>query len=259
MFYGNSLPFDGLLLTIVWPIVLVAQVACLIHVFKTGRPYWWMWVIFGFPVVGLAAYIFLEVRPSLGKLNVHSLLWRLKSSRERIEILRQNLEDSSTVRNRLVLSDELHAASLFDRECEVLSEGLRGAFKDDATLLMRLAQAHLEAGRSDQAEQILSRTPHERSSEMQQQRALLEARVAAAGGQAAQAEKGFRELAARKKSEAPRYYLAEFLWVSGRTDEATAILRDILLQYRRGTPVWRFQERRWYYAAKRLLKTGRRG
>ncbi len=257
MFYGN-LPFDGLVLSVVWPIVLLAQLACLIHVFKTGRPYWWMWVIFGFPVIGLAAYIFLEVRPSLGKLNLQSLLWRLKSRTERIEILRHNLEDSTTIRNRLALSDELHEAGLFDRECEVLSEGLRGAFKDDATLLMRLSQAHLEAGRPVEAEQSLAKAPHERSSEMQQQRALLAARVDAASGRHAAAEKIFRELAARKKSEAPRYYLGEFLWLTGRTDEGTAILRDILLQYRRGTPVWRFQERRWYYAAKKLLAAGRR-
>jgi len=255
MFYGSGLPFDGVLLTIFGPIVLLAQLACLLHVFKTGRPYWWMWVIFGFPIIGLAAYIFLEVRPSVGKMNVHSLLWRLKSHSERIAILRQNLEDSSTVRNRLALSDELHDAGLFDQECEVLSEGLRGAFKDDATLLMRLSQAHLEAGRSAEAQELLARTPHERSFEMQQQRTLLAARVDAANGRAAQAEQSLREQGARRKSEAPRYYLAEHLYRSGRADEGAAILRDILLQYRRGTPVWRYQERRWYYAAKRLLKT----
>lgn len=257
MFYGN-LPFDGVLLTIFGPVVLLAQLACLIHVFKTGRPFWWMWVIFGFPVVGLAAYIILEVRPSLGKMNVNSLLWRLKSRSERIEILRHNLEQSSTVRNRLALSDELHDAGQFDRECQVLAEGLRGAFKDDATLLMRLSQAHLEAGRAAEAEEVLARTPHERSSESQQQRALLAARVDAACGRHAQAEQSLRDQAARKKSEAPRYFLAELLYLLGRPEEAAAILGDILHQYRRGTPVWRFQERRWYYAAKRLLKTGRR-
>jgi hypothetical protein len=258
MFYGN-LPFDGVLLTVFGPVVLLAQLACLIHVIKTGRPYWWMWVIFGFPVIGLAAYIFLEVRPSLGKMNLQALLWRLKSRSERIEILRQNLEESSTVRNRLALSDELHDAGMFNLECDVLTEGLRGAFKDDATLLMRLSQAHLEAGRAAEAEAVLSRTPHERSYETQQQRALLTARVDAACGRHAEAEKAFREQAARKKSEAPRYYLAEFLYVLGRGDEAAAILRDILHQYRRGTPVWRFQERRWYYAAKKLLRTSRPG
>ena len=72
-----------------------------------------------------------------------------------------------------------------------------------------------------------------------------------------EAEPLLKELVARKKSEAPRYYYADFLIGQSRRDEATGILNDILRQYRRGTPVWRFQEKRWFYAAKRLLKTQR--
>jgi hypothetical protein len=137
----------------------------------------------------------------------------------------------------------------------VLSEGLRGAFKDDATLLMRLAQSHLEAGRSTEAEQVLAKTVPEKSADAQLQYALLTARVAGRCGRGEEAGKLFGELIAKKKSEGPRYYYAEFLMNSGRADEAKDILRDILYQYRRGTPVWRFVERRWFYAAKRLLKT----
>src|SRR5262245_43621473 len=192
-----------------WPLVVAAQIACLIHVLKTGRPYWWLWIIFAIPLVGLAAYFFLEIRPSLGRMDLQSLLWRLKTSRERISILQQQLEDSSTVKNRLRLADELHDAGQFDRECEVLSEGLRGAFKDDATLLMRLTEAHLEAGRAVEAQQILAKTVPEKSADQQLQFALLQARVRGWLDHPAEAEPQFQELVARKKSEAPRYYYAE--------------------------------------------------
>jgi hypothetical protein len=254
MYFLHDLPFDGLVLTILGPIVFVAQVACIIHVIRTGRPYWWIWLIFGIPLVGLAAYLYLEVRPTLGKLGIESLLWRLRSAKERIAIRRAQLEESSTVRNRLALADELHDAGRFDDECDVLADGLRGAFKDDATLLMRLAQAHLEADRAARAEEIVSKTVPERSADSQQQFALLKARIQARTGRGAEAERTFEEMGAKRKSEAPRYYYAEYLLRQGRRDEAIAILRDILLQYRRGTVVWRFQERKWYYAAKKLLK-----
>lgn len=238
-----------------WPLIVAAQIACLIHVVKTGRPYWWLWIIFAVPFVGLAAYFFLEVRPSLGRMDVQLLLWRMKSSRERIGILEQRLEESSTIKNRLRLADELHDAGQFDRECEVLSEGLRGAFKDDATLLMRLAEAHLEAGRVKEAEQLLARTVPEKSADQQLHFALLQARVRGCLDRPAEAETQFQELIARKKSEAPRYYYAELLARLGRREQANAILRDILHQYRRGTPVWRYLERRWFYAARKLLKS----
>src|SRR5688572_1418518 len=161
----HGLPFDGVVLSILGPILLAAQIACIIHVIRTGRPYWWIWLIFGIPLIGLAAYIYLEVRPNIGKLGIQSLLWRLKSSKERIAIRREQLTESSTVRNRLALADELHDAGRFDDECDVLADGLRGAFKDDATLLMRLSQAHLEADRAARAEEILNKTVPERSAE----------------------------------------------------------------------------------------------
>jgi hypothetical protein len=92
---------------------------------------------------------------------------------------------------------------------------------------------------------------------MQLQHALIKARTLAAQGHLAAAEPLLKELIARKQSEAPRYYYAELLLATGRRDEALPILQDILRQYRRGTVVWRFQERRWYYAARRLRKKQR--
>jgi hypothetical protein len=251
--------YEGWLWTIGGPLLLVVQLACLVHVLKTGRPYWWLWIIFGFPLVGLAAYVFLEVRPSVGRLNVQALLWKLKGSNERIRILREQLEDSSTVKNRLALAAVLHEASRFDEECEVLAEGLRGAFKDDATLLLKLAEAHLEAGRAAEAEAILSKTPVEGSSDVRFQMALLNARVAGALGRTAEAETTLQELVSRRRSEAPRFYLAQLQLANGQFREGQEILRDVVRQYRRGTLVWRFQERRWFYAARRLLRIGARG
>jgi hypothetical protein len=243
------------LLSFAWPVVVAAQIACVIHVIKTGRPYWWLWIIFGFPMIGLAAYIYLEVRPTLGKTGFQTLLWNLKSSRERIGILEATLADSTTVRNRLALSDELHTAGQFDRECEVLADGLRGAFKDDATLLMRMAEAHLEAGRTAETDKILATVVPEKSPDSQLQFATLKARAASRRGDQAQADELFQELVGRKKSEGPRYYYSEHLLRTGECAAARAILNDILHQYRRGTVVWRYQERKWFYAAKRLLKS----
>lgn len=249
------LPLDGPVLAVVGPILLVIQVVCLVHVIKTGRPWWWLWIIFGFPLIGLAVYLFLEVRPSWGKLDLQALLWRFKSHAERIAILEGQLEDSSTVNNRLALVAELQITGLHERQCQVLSEGLRGPFADDPTLLMRLAQAHLEAGRPAEAERTLQKMAPPSRSDVKQRLALLQARVLAGLGRNREAEALFQELGAQKKSEAPRYYYAEFLLADRRPEEAVALLHDICRQYRRGTPVWRHQERQWFRAARQLLKS----
>jgi hypothetical protein len=243
----------GPLMATIWPLVVCAQIACVIHVLRTGRPYWWIWILLVLPLIGIAAYLYLEVRPALGQHWLQNLLWKLKTSSQRIDILESQLAESTTVRNRLSLADELHDAAHFDRECEVLSEGLRGAFKDDATLLMRLAEAHLEAGRSNQAAEIIAKTAPEKSPDSQLQYALLNARLASRQNRP-DAEQCFRELLSKKRSEAPRYYYAEHLLAHGRRGEATDILQDVLYQYRRGTVVWRYQEQKWYRAAKQLLR-----
>jgi hypothetical protein len=245
--YGSAMAF-------VWPVVVAAQIACVIHVLRTGRPYWWIWILFVVPLIGLAAYLYFEIRPTLGKHWLQNLLWKLKSSQQRIELLEAQLAESTTVRNRLSLADELHAASQFDRECAVLSEGLRGAFKDDATLLMRLAEAHLEAGRSAEAADLVAKTVPEESPDSQLQYALLKARLASQQNQP-EADCLFQELVAKKRSEGPRYFYAEHLFRRGQRDDALRILNDILNQYRRGTVVWRFQEQTWYQAAKRLRRS----
>jgi hypothetical protein len=251
---GDWLYLHGSLSSVFGSLILAAQIGCAIHVFRTGRPYWWLWLIFVLPLIGVAAYLYLEVRPSLGKPNIRTLLWNLKSPRERIQILEGELADSPTVRNRLRLADELHDVGSYDRECEVLSEGLRGAFKDDATLLMRLAEAHLEAGRTAEARQVLAKATPEKSPDSQLQYAMLQARIDSHEGDS-KAEPLFQELINKRRSEGPRYYYAEHLLRNSRRDEGVSILNDILHQYRRGTVVWRYQERKWYYAARRLLKS----
>src|SRR4026208_1911537 len=95
--YGSELAY-------LWPLIVVAQIASVIHVLRTGGPHWWICILFVVPLIGLAAYLYLEVRPTLGKHWLQSLLWKLKSSQQRIELLESQLAESTTVRNRLSLA-----------------------------------------------------------------------------------------------------------------------------------------------------------
>jgi hypothetical protein len=239
-------------------VLLAAQVGCVIHILRTGRPYWWIWIIWMIPLLGLAAYLYMEVRPTLRKFNTQSLLWNFKSQSERIRILHEQLEDTTTIKNRLALADELRRAGKYDQECQVIEQGLRGPFADDAQLLLRLAEANLEGGRAQEAELLFLKIVPERSSDFVLRHKLLKARILGTLRRDGEAEPIFRELVKSKKSEAPRYYFAQYLVCRDQQQEAAAILRDILHQYRRGTQVWRFQERQWYYAARNLLKMAKK-
>ena len=45
-------------------VVLLIQICFAYHALKTGRPYWWLFVIMAAPVVGCVLYYFIEVFPS---------------------------------------------------------------------------------------------------------------------------------------------------------------------------------------------------
>ena len=240
------------------PVVLVMQIVCVVHVFKTGRPYWWMWVILWFPVIGVIAYVICEMRPSWRSrgISLDKLMWQLKSPDQKIATREAVLDQSLTIKNRLLLATELHEHGRYEREIEVLSDGLRGAFKDDNELRLRLVEAMLESEQIAEAAQLLKKIEPDESQEQRQRHKLLAARTAANQGQHEEAERMFEELLARNDSEAPRYYHACHLLKKGMSTEGRGILQDILQKYRRGTVVWRHRERRWFYAAKRRLKQG---
>lgn len=205
-------------------------------------------------MLGAAAYVLLEVRPSWGRLDWQSLSWRFKNAAARIRMREAEFDASPSVSTRMALAAELHAHQQFDRECEVLAAGLVGAFRNDTTLLLRLAEAHLASGRTSEAESCLTRcTEKLRSDEVIKIR-LLQARILSLKGQFADADAIFQDISNRRRTEAARFYHAESLWRAGRSDEARDLLRDIRKQYRRGTVVWRKQEREWYLAARELLK-----
>ena len=47
------------------PFSLLIQIALCVHVYKTGRPYWWMWIILMASFVGALVYVLVEILPEL--------------------------------------------------------------------------------------------------------------------------------------------------------------------------------------------------
>ncbi len=245
------MPWNGLAYG--WPLLLL-QVACVIHVARNGRPYWWIWIIMAFPFVGALAYGAVELRPPAGTLNWKEILWRLKGSRERIRIREAALEESPTADHCVALATELRNAGLHRRASEVLAAGLVGAFRNDTRLLLMLADCHLQLGEPDVAGGCLDRCTERLRNDEQRAIGLYRGRILSMRGRVSEAEPMLRELSKGRRSEAPRFYLAETLAQAGRTDEANEILDDIIKCYRNGTPVYRRLERTWFQAAKQAKR-----
>src|SRR5215217_3962128 len=85
-------------------LIWVGQLVLIVHALKTGRPFWWFWILFSAPVIGGIAYLFIELAPerrsSGARISWKPRAWRIRD-------LRAELEETDTVKLRLSLAELL--------------------------------------------------------------------------------------------------------------------------------------------------------
>ena len=226
------------------------QLALIVHVYKTGRPYWWIYVLFMAPAIGGLAYTFLELLPD----------WRLnrggswKPRALRIRALKQALEESDIVKTRLTLADELLAAGEADEAARTAEGALTGVFKDDPHTLASVARIRLETGKPKEALEALARINTKNDKMLELEVTVMRGRALYAIGRHDEAQAQMRAIETRYSGEEPRYYLALSFKATGHQDEARALLEDIVKKFRRASRAWRRSERHWFRLATESLK-----
>ncbi len=236
-------------------LILIAQVFCIYHAMKNGKPYHWIWLILFFSLIGIVLYFLVEIRPTLGKINWQAIRWRLMSPEKKIQARRERLDDSPTVKNRFLLADELMRVYRCSEAATVLQEGLQGAFATDAELMLRVVEAKQDSGQFEAAHELLKRITPTQAPEYQLRYRTALARAWSRANQDVEAETEFRKLMEQQKSERPAVYYAEWLLQQDKSEDARQVLHAVIQRYRRGNNVWRFHEQRWYRLAVKLLKS----
>lgn len=239
-------------LAVVTKLLWLLQLGLLIHVFKTGRPYWWFWILFSAPLIGGVIYLLVEVLPE----------WRgaggnpfsgLKPRSWRIRELRAELEETDIVKTRLALAEELLAAGDATGAHAVAVEALQGAFRDDPQTLTAVARHKLEVGEFKNALELLERVKTQSDRRLAVNVALLRGRALLGLQRPREAEPHFQAVEGSFIGDEPNHHLADVAVASGRPHEARERWQSILKRYRRATPAWRRSEKCWFQLAKQRL------
>jgi hypothetical protein len=231
-------------------VLWVLQLALIIHVYKTGRPYWWIYVLFIAPAIGGIAYVLLELLPEWRVSG--GGLWQPRSLR--IRNLRQELEETDIVKTRLTLAEELLAAGETDEALRTAEGALTGIFKDDPHTLACVARIQIEAGKPREALDALSRINTKNDKMLNLEVTVMRGRALFATGQHQEAQALMESVQTRYSGEEPRYFLALSLKATGRKEEARHVLEDIVKKFRRASRAWRRSERHWFRLATAELK-----
>jgi hypothetical protein len=246
---GLSLPLLGL--------SLLLSIALCVHVVRTGREMYWLWIILMFQPLGGLVYFLAIVLPEVFRGPAARRIG--EGAREALDPTREyreakaQCEDSPTVRNRLRLA---HAAAALGRHAEaetLYRESLHGVYADDPALLLGRANALLELGRPSEALEMLEQLGRDEANGRTPPAALALGRAYEALGRTAEADQALEWAAGRLPGFEGIARYAAFMARNGRAAEARETLAEIDRRMVRLQPAFRKEARAWRDLAARAL------
>jgi len=144
-------------------VVLTALIqACFVlHVFRTGRPYWWALVITTTPLVGCAIYYMVEIFPrsreyrTARRMSTHMATAFMPNADLRRRLA--EVELCPSVSNKVAAAEALIRCGMYYRAVGLYESAMRGIYAADPQLLMGLARAHVNNQTYEQAIEVLER------------------------------------------------------------------------------------------------------
>lgn len=218
-------------------VTLLIQLACILHIIRTGRNTIWVMVVLFLPLVGAAAYFLMEVLPGMqGNRHVRTFhaqaISKLDPERE-VRASRDALDLADTIANRVRLADALVAVGRPAEAIPLYRDGIARSPAQDAKIEVKLAQALYEDGASDEALTLLDGLPSILAGAEQDRRSLLRARIYEAVGRKDEALALYEDIVTRIPGEEARCRYAALLLDQGWTRKAQTVLEDVEARMRR--------------------------
>ena len=234
---------------------IALQIACAIHVVRSGRPLYWIWLI----LIGsyLAVAVYVAVIPDLrhdprGRKAASKALHAIDPQRRRRELQRQ-LELSNTVDNRRRIAEESLKLGDYANAQEFYQGLLSGMYATEPDFMLGLAQS--QAGLDDYAaarttlEALIKANPGYKSSDGH----LLYARCLEELGDTEAALEEYRVLADSYPGEEGRFRYGRLLARIQRHAEARNVLQAQIRRAELMPSYYRRKEQPWLKAARAEL------
>jgi hypothetical protein len=241
-------------------VTLLIQLSFAYHALKTGRAYWWLFIIMGFPVVGCVLYYFVEVFPSSRESRkaekaVRAVARALdpdKGLRERVA----DLEACGSVDNRAALARECIEHRMYAEAATLYRSCLSGVHADDPDIRFALASALLQDGKHAEALAVAQKLRASHPSLRTADLGLVIARALEGVERLDEALAEFRLLADVYPGEEGRWRYAALLRRLGRRREAEDTLRRMLRNAERMPAHYRDAQSEWLALAREIAPHG---
>lgn len=140
---------------------VIIAVCFAIHAIRTGRNYFWLWILFVFPFLGSVVYFFAEYLPQSSMQrnasSVGQMAMKLINPRGDLKKAKHAYEVTPSVNHAVSYADALTAAGQPQAAVALYEEKLTGFCLDDQSFLEHMAYALLDAKQGQRALEIVQR------------------------------------------------------------------------------------------------------
>jgi hypothetical protein len=235
-------------------LTFLIQIALVIHVFRTGRPVYWAFIIFFLPAVGSIAYAIVELLPEFaGSIRGQRAFRSVKKTLNPGAELRQRerqLGLSRSVDAARHLARELTDSGRFAEAIEHYENALTGLYEHDPDLLLGLAEAQFGDERFDAAQLTLERLNEHNPDYRTGPGHLLYARTLEKNDDLEAAEHEYGAVARYFAGAEANVRYGRLLEKLARQDEALTHYEEVLLAAEVAPRHYRKAQRRWIAEAR---------
>ncbi len=228
---------------------LIFSVLLCVHVVRTHREMYWLWIILLFQPLGGLVYLIAIVLPEMFRSPTARKLG--KTATETIDPsriyrqARQEYDLAATVHNQMKLAAAASELGRHEEAEGLYAQAMQGVHADDPALLLGRARALLELGRPGEALPLLERLGEDAKEARTPQAMLALARTYEGLGRNEEAAAAYDWAAPRLPGLEGVARQAAFLARTGRRSEAQEALVEIDKRLDRANPHFRREGRAW--------------
>ncbi|MGL4983044.1 MAG: hypothetical protein ACRC4W_09410 [Treponemataceae bacterium] len=244
-----------------WLVALIPyilQIILIVHVIKTHRPFYWLYVLIFLPSgLGGIAYVLVEILPEYfnrstrQKIGVN--LTNIINPNAKIEELEKQLKAQKTIANKMLLAEAYIDGQKYESAINLYQECLTGPYKDDKAILFPLAKSYFFMKDYSKAQEII-KSLKEHSSLSETQEVLFEILIEDKNGE--DTLERLQTLYEKSASFEVGYYYIEKLIHNQQSEKAQEILlgmKESIKTYKKFASA---MGKDWINKSETLLKKG---
>lgn len=238
-------------------LVFVIQLCFAYHALKTGRPYWWLFVIMAFPVMGCLLYYFIEVFPTSreSRKAAHAMraVSRALNPDRTLNERMADLEACGSVENRIALARTCLEHRKYYEAAALYRSCLSGIYEKDPEMRYGLANALELSSVHEEAIKVASQLRESHPAFRLNDVRLVLAKALEGVNRLDEALAEFKALAETYPGEEGRWRYGALLKRLGQGDAARTVFDGMLRNAQRMPDHYRDAQRQWLSLARENL------